>query len=358
MGDAKSADEPIVIHREPVEGGEILQITMNRPEVHNAVHGAAARLLLQAWRHFRDDDSLTVAVLHGAGEKAFCSGADLTALASLAHLDATAEEIAAFVEHGTGPMGGTRIVQKKPVITVSQGYTYAGGLELYCHGHIRIAEPQASFSVACRRWGVPLVDGGTVYLPRLLGWGAALPLIITGERIDANRAHQIGLVWELCPRARGSSGPCPSLDKSASSRATRCWLTLTQLLKDRIYRWKPRSSSKPGVYTPSCKARVPAAGCGIFSKESDSGSLDRHPPLPLVPPSTAGRLQGQLFGRRGSGGPHATDPIAQQRYGVLVDHRRGKRRHATGPVPRHCAQAIPNARRARRDQRGSVRLYE
>jgi len=100
-------------------------------------------------------------------------------------------------------MGGTRLVQVKPVITVAQGYAYAGGLELFCHGHIRIAEPQATFSVACRRWGVPLVDGGTVYLPRLLGWGNALPLIITGERISAQRAHDIGLVWELVPEGTG-----------------------------------------------------------------------------------------------------------------------------------------------------------
>jgi enoyl-CoA hydratase len=100
-------------------------------------------------------------------------------------------------------MGGTRIVQVKPVITVSQGYTYAGGLELFCHGHIRIAEPSATFSVACRRWGVPLVDGGTVYLPRLLGWGSALPLIITGQRITAQRAYQIGLVWELVEEGGG-----------------------------------------------------------------------------------------------------------------------------------------------------------
>ncbi len=100
-------------------------------------------------------------------------------------------------------MGGSRIVQVKPVITVAQGYAYAGGLELFCHGHIRLAEPQATFSVACRRWGVPLVDGGTVYLPRLVGWGAALPLIITGQRISAERAYQVGLVWELVPQGGG-----------------------------------------------------------------------------------------------------------------------------------------------------------
>jgi len=200
--------EPIVVTPHAVDGGTILQITINRPEVHNAINGLAAWLLLEAWRTFRDDDSLTVAVLHGAGEQAFCSGADLGALASLADIAPTDvaptdQQIAAFVHRGTGPMGGTRIVQTKPVITVSQGYTYAGGLELFCHGHIRLAEPQATFSVACRRWGVPLVDGGTVYLPRLIGWGAALPLIITGQRISAERAYQVGLVWELTPPGGG-----------------------------------------------------------------------------------------------------------------------------------------------------------
>ena len=92
---------------------------------------------------------------------------------------------------------------QKPVITVTQGYTYAGGLELFCHGHIRIAEKQALFSVACRRWGVPLIDGGTVYLPRLLGAGNALPLIITGQRIRASRAQEIGLVWEVTEKGKG-----------------------------------------------------------------------------------------------------------------------------------------------------------
>lgn len=171
--------------------------------MHNCVNGETARLFLDAWRRFRDDESLTVAVLHGAGDRSFCSGADLTALDELVNLYADDEEVRETVRSGTGPLGGSRILQTKPVITVSQGYTYAGGLELFCHGHIRIAEKQALFSVACRRWGVPLVDGGTVYLPRLLGLQSALPLIITGQRIRAARAHQIGLVWELVPKGRG-----------------------------------------------------------------------------------------------------------------------------------------------------------
>lgn len=193
------ASLPVFTARHPGDGGTILEIVINRPEVHNAVNGEAAAILLEAWQTFRADDSLSVAILRGAGEQAFCSGADLTALGTLANLSGSSKGVTT----DEGPMGGSRIVQHKPVITVSQGYTYAGGLELFCHGHIRIAEPQATFSVACRRWGVPLVDGGTVYLPRLLAWGAALPLIITGQRISAERAHQLGLVWELVPQGAG-----------------------------------------------------------------------------------------------------------------------------------------------------------
>lgn len=202
------AEKPILTKIHETEGGRIFQITMNRPEVHNACNGEMAKYLLEAWMTFRDDASLVVAVLHGAGDKSFCAGADLTALETLADglmkpEKPTLHELENYAQNNPGPMGGSRIVQHKPVITVSHGYTYAGGLELFCHGHIRIAEPQALFSVACRRWGVPLVDGGTVYLPRLLNWGAALPLIITGQRIRAKRAYEIGLVWELVKKGQG-----------------------------------------------------------------------------------------------------------------------------------------------------------
>ncbi|MBY0588106.1 enoyl-CoA hydratase/isomerase family protein [bacterium] len=193
---------PVRFGRHDVDGGAIWEIVLDRPEVHHAVDADSAELLCQAWRIFRDDDSLSVAILRSEGTQSFCAGADLKGLAGLASLSVDAQSPSADVRR-EGPMGGTRIVQTKPVITVSQGYTYAGGLELFCHGHIRLAEPNATFSVACRRWGVPLIDGGTVYLPRLLGWGAALPLIITGQKIDAARAYQIGLVWELVPEGKG-----------------------------------------------------------------------------------------------------------------------------------------------------------
>ncbi len=196
------SNSPVVVQTHSASGGQILQISLNRPEQHNAVNKEAAELLLDAWRRFQEDDSLTVAVLHGKGSHAFCSGADLKGLAGLAEFAST-QSGSSTARLGEGPMGGTRIVQTKPVITVSQGFTYAGGLELFCHGHIRLAERGATFSVACRRWGVPLVDGGTVYLPRLLGWANALPLIITGQRITAERALQIGLIWELVPEGEG-----------------------------------------------------------------------------------------------------------------------------------------------------------
>ena len=183
--------------------GKIFEIIMNRPDVHNAVNGEMAKLFTKAWENFRDDDSLSCAILRGEGDKSFCAGADLNALEELVKIHADEREIRDYPKKDKGPLGGSRIIQTKPVITVSQGYTYAGGLELFCHGHIRIAEKQALFSVACRRWGVPLIDGGTVYLPRLLGWGSALPLIITGQRIRAERAYQIGLVWEVLPKGLG-----------------------------------------------------------------------------------------------------------------------------------------------------------
>ncbi|PJZ79039.1 enoyl-CoA hydratase [Leptospira neocaledonica] len=197
------SDLPLITKVHEVAGGKIFQITMNRPEVHNAVNKEMADLFVEAWKTFQKDPELTVAILHGEGDKAFCSGADLSGLDKMANLYLNKEEREEYAKNDPGPLGGSRIVQKKPVITVSHGYTYAGGLELFCHGHIRIAEPQAIFSVACRRWGVPLVDGGTVYLPRLLGWGAALPLILTGQRIRAERAYQLGLVWELVKKGKG-----------------------------------------------------------------------------------------------------------------------------------------------------------
>lgn len=220
-----STSPPVITQTHAVEGGVIFEIVINRPQVHNSVNGDAAQLLLEAWTRFRDDDELVVAIFRGAGDQAFCSGADLSALASLAPANMSEAELEKFIKNGTGPMGGSRIIQTKPVITTTQGHTYAGGLELFCHGHLRIAEEQARFSVACRRWGVPLVDGGTVFLPRLIGNVHALPLIITGQRIDAKRAHDIGLVWEVVPTGQG-------VDRAFSVARQLCALPRDAMLAD------------------------------------------------------------------------------------------------------------------------------
>ncbi len=218
-------DEPVITRIHETEGGKFFQITINRPHVHNCIDGEAAQYLLRAWKKFKNDDDLTVAVIHGAGDRSFCSGADLKAVGELVDPEWSEEEADDFVKKGTGPMGGTRIIQQKPVITVSQGYTYAGGLEIFCHGHIRIADENATFSVACRRWGVPLADGGTVFLPRLIGLGNALPLIITGQKIDAKRAHEIGLVWEVTP-------PGQSLERAFSYARQICAFPRDALFAD------------------------------------------------------------------------------------------------------------------------------
>lgn len=220
-----STSPTIITQTHAVEGGVIFEIVINRPKTHNCVNGDASRLLLEAWTRFRDDDALVVAIFRGAGDQAFCSGADLSALETLTPMNMSDAEIEKMVKQGTGPMGGSRIVQTKPVITMTQGHTYAGGLELFCHGHIRIAEEGARFSVACRRWGVPLVDGGTVFLPRLIGNVHALPLIITGQRIDAKRAHDIGLVWEVVPTGKG-------VDRAFSVARQLCALPRDAMLAD------------------------------------------------------------------------------------------------------------------------------
>lgn len=164
-------------------------VTINRPEVHNCVDGETAQGLFDAVETFRRDDDLRVLVLTGAGDAAFCSGADLKATGTLVSRPGARE---------SGPMGCSRITDVgKPAIAAVNGYCTAGGLELACWCDVRIASRNAQFGVLNRRWGVPLVDGGTQRLPRIVGLGNALYLIETGALIDAEHALRIGLVQEL-----------------------------------------------------------------------------------------------------------------------------------------------------------------
>ncbi|UCG83825.1 MAG: enoyl-CoA hydratase/isomerase family protein [Dehalococcoidia bacterium] len=174
--------------------GRFFVVTINRLEVRNAVDGETAGLLYEAIEAFRRDENLDVLILTGAGDVAFCSGADLKDLAGLVSRP-KAEEY--------GPMGISRITNlHKPSIAAINGYCLAGGLELACWCDFRIASRNASFGVLNRRWGVPLLDGGTQRLLRIVGLGNALYLIETGVQIDAGYALRIGLVQEVVPEGQ------------------------------------------------------------------------------------------------------------------------------------------------------------
>jgi enoyl-CoA hydratase len=167
--------------------GPVMIVTIDRPDVRNAVNRPAADLLVEAFRSFDSDDSLSVAILTGA-RGTFCAGADLKAVAS-----GTGNRIEADIDLD-GPMGPTRMDLSKPVIAAIEGHAVAGGLELAIWCDLRVAASDATLGVYCRRWGVPLVDGGTVRLPRLIGHGRAMDLILTGRGVFADEAHRMGLV--------------------------------------------------------------------------------------------------------------------------------------------------------------------
>lgn len=172
----------VLLERRP----PLLLVTINRPAARNAVDGPTAAALAEAFRAFEADAGLSVAILTGAGEH-FCAGADLKAVATD---PARANRIA---PDGDGPMGPTRLQLSKPVIAAVSGYCVAGGLELALWCDLRVADDTAVFGVFCRRFGVPLIDGGTVRLPRAIGMSRALDLILTGRAVDAAEALQIGL---------------------------------------------------------------------------------------------------------------------------------------------------------------------
>jgi enoyl-CoA hydratase len=166
--------------------GPIAVVTIDRPSVRNAVDGATAKALADAFRRFDADDALAVAVLTGAGGT-FCAGADLKAVAA-----GTGNRVSVEIADD-GPMGPTRMLLSKPVIAAVEGHAVAGGLELALWCDLRVAARDAVFGVYCRRWGVPLIDGGNVRLPRLIGMSHALDLILTGRGVSGDEALGMGL---------------------------------------------------------------------------------------------------------------------------------------------------------------------
>ncbi|WP_237065524.1 crotonase/enoyl-CoA hydratase family protein [Microbulbifer guangxiensis] len=171
--------------------GAVFIIRLCRPEVRNAVDGPTAAQLRQAFEEFEQREELAVAVLTGSGGH-FCAGADLGALG-----DPRRRNPVEPTGTGPGPMGPTRMLLSKPVIAAVSGYAVAGGLELALMCDLRVADPTAVFGVFCRRWGVPLIDGGTVRLPRIVGHGRAMDMILTGRPVDAGEALQMGLANRL-----------------------------------------------------------------------------------------------------------------------------------------------------------------
>jgi enoyl-CoA hydratase len=164
--------------------GQVWTVVLSRPQRRNAVDREIAAALAAAFREFEADSDAKVAVLWGEGGN-FCAGADLKAVAE--------EKGNVAREEGDGPMGPTRMLLSKPTIAAVAGYAVAGGLELALWCDLRVVERSAQFGVFCRRWGVPLVDGGTVRLPRVVGLGRALDLILTGRPVASDEALRIGL---------------------------------------------------------------------------------------------------------------------------------------------------------------------
>jgi enoyl-CoA hydratase len=179
-------------------GGEVWVVTIDRPQVRNAVDGPTARALAAAFREYDVDAQARVAVLTGAAGH-FCAGADLRTVvggASATELGTARRGVALSLEDDIdrdGPMGPTRLALSKPVIAAIEGYAVAGGLELALWCDLRVAAATATFGVFCRRFGVPLIDGGTVRLPRLIGESRAMDLILTGRAVGAEEALQLGL---------------------------------------------------------------------------------------------------------------------------------------------------------------------
>lgn len=173
--------------------GPVYTVVLDRPHVRNAVDRETADALLDAFERFAADDEARVAVLWGAGGQ-FCAGADLKAIAAGQPNRVEAD--------GPGPLGPTRMMLDKPVIAAIAGHAVAGGLELALWCDLRVAEEGATLGVFCRRWGVPLIDGGTARLPRIVGLGRALDLILTGRPVGAAEALSMGLVNRVVPRGR------------------------------------------------------------------------------------------------------------------------------------------------------------
>lgn len=183
----------------------ITTVILCRPKARNAIDRPTADALVAAFRDFDHDANASVAVLWGEGGT-FCAGADLKGVAEGRGNRFTRPALPMDKTAGDGPVGPTRMRLSKPVIAAVSGYAVAGGLELACWCDLRVVEEDAVFGVFCRRWGVPLVDGGTIRLPRLIGQSRALDMVLTGRPVDASEAFAIGLANRIVPKGQARQG--------------------------------------------------------------------------------------------------------------------------------------------------------
>jgi enoyl-CoA hydratase len=231
----------------------VATIVIDRPEARNAVDGPAARALVDAFQEFERDDALRVAVLWGAGGT-FCAGADLKARAGGRGLR--------LAPDGDGPMGPTRMAFSKPTIAAVEGHAVAGGLELALMCDLRVAGAGAVFGVFCRRWGVPLLDGGTVRLPQLIGLSRALDMILTGRPVDAREAQGFGLANRVVEAGRARE-EAETLARTIAAFPPRC------VRSDRRSAWEG-----VGLPLPAAMANEFALGMTTHdSGESQAGAL-------------------------------------------------------------------------------------
>lgn len=194
------------------KSGAVTTVILHRPEAKNAVDGPTGAALTEAFRAFEADDEARVAVLFGEGG-VFCAGADLKSIGT--------ERQNRVESFGAGPMGPSRLLLSKPVIAAVAGHAVAGGLELACWADLRVVEEGAVFGVFCRRWGVPLIDGGTIRLPRLIGQSRAMDLILTGRPVDAKEALAIGLANRVVPNGQARA-EAEALARQLSEFPQRC----------------------------------------------------------------------------------------------------------------------------------------
>jgi enoyl-CoA hydratase len=180
--------------------GAAAVVTIDRPERRNAVDPTTADELLEAYRSFEADDDARVMVLSGSGDEAFCAGADLKSVAAATEDQEIAEQW--LKPRPDGPLGFTRLTPSKPTIAAISGWALAGGLELALWCDLRIGTETAKLGFPERRWGVPLIDGGTQRLPRIVGMGRALDLILSGRIVEADEALAMGLLTELVPAGK------------------------------------------------------------------------------------------------------------------------------------------------------------